>query len=150
MNRLFSFRHVALAAAALTILGTGFRAPAAHSVPFQGQADVVLTSTQPPLTAAGTGKATHLGRFTRTETIYPNPDNPTFTGTLEFIAANGDKLCASMSGQFTSPTGDRAEGTYTFTGGTGRFKNATGSAVFEVSPDGVPNFDVTFSGTIQY
>ena len=95
MNLLHSFRHLALAIAALTILGIGYRVSAAHAVPFKGRADVVLTSFVPPLTAIGTGKATHLGPFTRTETINPNPDG-TFTGKIEFIADNGDKLCADF------------------------------------------------------
>jgi hypothetical protein len=95
------------------------------------------------------GKATHLGRFTRTETIVVNPADGTFTATLAFTAANGDQLYADAAGRFTSATGDRAEGTYVFTGGTGRFQNASGQAAFEIKPDEV-GFDVTFKGTIQY
>jgi hypothetical protein len=101
------------------------------------------------ITASATGQATHLGRFTRTETLIVNLSEGTFTGTVEFTAANGDQLKADVAGHFTSPTGDRAEGTYVFTGGTGRFQNASGEAAFEVAPDGM-EFDVTFNGTIQY
>jgi hypothetical protein len=54
-----------------------------------------------------------------------------------------------VEGHFTSPTGESAEGTYVFTGGTGRFQNASGVAAFEITLDGM-NFDVSFSGTIQY
>ena len=102
-----------------------------------------------PFTASATGQATHLGRFTRTETVLIDLSNGTFTGTLVFIAANGDRLKADATGHLTSPTGDSAEGTYVFTGGTGRFQNASGQASFEVAADGL-NFDVTFNGTIQY
>jgi len=155
MNYLVSFRQVAFAVAALTVVGLGLRTSAAPPVPFQGRANLVITSVEdvPPftrtLTASATGQATHLGRFTRTETVVANLATGTFTGSQVFIAANGDQLNADIAGQFTSPTGDSAEGTYAFTGGTGRFQNATGQAAFQVTPDG-PGFDVTFKGTIQY
>ena len=59
------------------------------------------------------------------------------------------QLYADAVGHFTSPNGESAEGTYVFTGGTGRFQNASGEAEFTVKPDEV-GFDVTFKGTIQY
>jgi hypothetical protein len=141
-------RPMAFTVAALLVLGAGFPAFAARPVPFQGRADLVITNPQ-PLTAFARGNATHLGRFTRTETIVVNPNTGTFTGTLVFTAANGDRLYAEADGHFTSPNGDSAEGTYLFTGGTGRFQNASGQAEFTVKPDQV-GFDVTFKGTIQY
>ncbi len=141
MNRLLSFRQLAFSATALTILGLCLTASAASPVPFRGRADVMITGAQeiPPatrvLTAFATGEATHLGRFTRTETVIVDLSNGTFTGKLEFTAANGDQLRADVEGHFTSPTGDSAEGTYVFTGGTGRFRNASGGAEFEITPD---------------
>ncbi len=155
MNRLLSFRQFAFSATVFTILGLCFSASAAPPVPFRGRADLVLTGAEdlPPasrrLTAAATGQATHLGRFTRTETLFVNLSNGSFIGTLVFTAANGDRLNADVEGQFTSPTGDSALGTYVFTSGTGRFQNASGRAAFEVKPDEV-GFDVTFKGKIQY
>ncbi|HEX2476147.1 MAG TPA: hypothetical protein VHK01_15455 [Lacipirellulaceae bacterium] len=155
MNRLLSFRQLAFSATALTILGLCPTASAAPPVPFRGRADLVVTGAEdlPPasrrLTASATGQATHLGRFTRTETVIVDLSTGAFTGTLEFVAANGDRLNADVEGHFTSPTGESAEGTYVFTGGTGRFQNASGVAAFEITPDGM-NFDVSFSGTIQY
>jgi hypothetical protein len=154
MNLMSSFRRLALAAALLTVLGIGLTATAAQPVPFQGRADVSITSvvdTLPirVLTASATGEATHLGRFTRTETLTINLLTGTFTGSLTFTAANGDQLKADIAGHFTSPTGDSAEGTYAFTGGTGRFQNAQGNAAFVAASNGM-SFDVTFSGTIQY
>jgi hypothetical protein len=154
MNLMFSFRQLAVAMASLMVLGRGLNATAAHPVPFQGRAEASITGVvdTPPatrkLTASATGQATHLGRFTRTETLVINLATGTFTGTLAFTAANGDLLKADVAGHFTSPTGDSAEGTYVFTGGTGRFQNASGQAVFEATADG-PGFDVTFKGTIQ-
>jgi len=155
MNRFMSFRHVAIAVAALVVLGLGLPATAAHPVPFQGRADLAITGFQdfPPatrvLTASAIGQATHLGRFTRTETITADLSTGAFTGTLVFIAANGDQLNANVIGQF-SPTFDSAEGTYVFTGApNGRFRNASGQAAFKVTSDGT-GFHVTFNGTIQY
>jgi len=156
MNYFMSFRHGEIAVAALIVLGLGLSATAANPVPFQGRADLAITGVQDllpatrVLTASATGQATHLGRFTRTETITADLSTGTFTGTLVFIAANGDQLKASMTGHFTSPTGDSAEGTYVFTGApTGRFQNASGQAAFVVTSDGA-GFHVTFNGSIQY
>jgi hypothetical protein len=143
------------AVAALTVLGIGLPALAAPPVPFKGRADLVVTGQEflPPasvrLTGSATGQATHLGRFTRTETIVVNLANGTFTGTLLFTAANGDQLKADVAGHFTSLNGESAVGTYVFTGGSGRFQNAAGQAAFEATADGM-GFDVTFKGTIQY
>jgi hypothetical protein len=146
---------MAFAVAALTILGLDRSASAAPPVPFKGRANVVVTGqellsqTSVRLTGSATGQATHLGRFTRTETLVVNLLTGTFTGTLEFIAANGDRLTADVAGHFTSPNLDAAVGTYEFTGGTGRFQNASGQAAFEAKADGA-GFDVKFSGSIQY
>ena len=65
-----------------------------------------------------------------------------------FSAASGDELFADFTGAFTSPT--TAEGTYTFTGGTGRFLNATGSATFSAVGVAPGRFRITFQGQIQY
>lgn len=58
---------------------------------------------------------------------------PTLTGTNEFTAANGDKLYATHSGVSGAPdaTGSVTfSGEYKFTGGTGKFEGASGSADF--------------------
>jgi len=125
---------------------------ATDQVPFTGSAVGAIVSAVPgdegvELTVAATGKATHLGKFTREEEVLLNPDTGAISGTIIFTAANGDQLICEAEGGFTSPT--TATGTYTFTGGTGRFKNATGEAEFFVTtPDGV-HFTVEFSGTIS-
>ena len=83
------------------------------------------------VTATGSGEATHLGRYTVTYEV--QVDLPTGTGTglsARYVAANGDSLFAEGSGQAT-PTEDPSVfvvvETYTITGGTGRFIDATGS-----------------------
>ena len=117
--------------------------------PFQGAAAGMVAGVIPPngLVIEATGTATHLGRFTREELLFLGPDG-SLAGTIVFTAANGDELWADVDGGFISPT--TAVGTYTFTGGTGRFRGATGGAVFEaVTPDGV-HVQAAFDGTIRY
>lgn len=93
--------------------------------PFRGSAHGMVTGVAPPneLIIEATGTVTHLGRFTREERLFLNGDG-SFSGTIVFTAANGDELWAAFDGAFASAT--TAEGTYTFTGGTGRFADATG------------------------
>jgi hypothetical protein len=117
--------------------------------PFRGTAtgEVTGVGESGELIITYTGQATHLGNFTREERLFLNPDG-TFTGTMVFTAANGDELWVEFTGAFVSPT--TAVGSYTFVGGTGRFRDATGSAEFEaVTPDGV-NVTATFEGTINF
>lgn len=151
MNRLLSLRMATLTLATLTTLGLALPASATPPRPFKGYANAVITSppTSPTLiTASATGEATHLGAFTRTETLVLNPATGAFRGTLVFTADNGDRLCASFMGNFT-PLGT-AVGRYAFTGGSGRFRNATGGADFTAVPAGPGRFTITFQGTIQY
>src|SRR5262245_7845191 len=95
--------------------------------PFRGSAAGIGTGVVPPngLVIEYTGTATHLGRFTREERLFLNPDG-SLTGTMVFTAANGDELWLDFEGALTSPT--TAGGTYTFTGGTGRFQSASGAS----------------------
>jgi hypothetical protein len=154
MNRFFSLRRVAPALAALAILGFALPVSAHKPRPFRGHAEETITDETPVgpglvgLIFEGKGKATHLGRFTSFETVLFDMGNGTLLGTRVFIAANGDRLYADVEGAFTSAT--TAEGTFTFTGGTGRFRNASGEADFEaVTPDGI-EIELTFEGTIKY
>jgi hypothetical protein len=114
---------------------------------------LVITSSAPAsdglhLTVAGEGNATHLGRFTHDENAVVYQDG-TVKSTVVWTAANGDQLFVSGVAQFTSPT--TAEGTYTLTGGTGRFRNATGTIDFQaiVASDGV-HVAITYQGTIRF
>ena len=79
----------------------------------------------------GSGNATHLGMFTNTGKVSFTPDasNPNIlhpSGGGVFTAANGDKLnFVIISGTLDLTTGIGI-GDFEFTGGTGRFANATG------------------------
>ena len=125
---------------------------ATDSVPFKGRADGAIVASAPDpagllIRVLAEGEATHLGRFSREEVVLLNPVNGSIAGTVVFVAANGDQLSGVLAGQFTSAT--TVAGTYTFTGGTGRFQNATGEADFSLStPDGV-HFTVQFAGTLS-
>jgi hypothetical protein len=99
------------------------------------------------IVATGSGEATHLGRYTRTERLTLNPSAGTIAGTIVFTSANGDELWCDVSGGFTGP--NTLSGTYTFTGGTGRFANADGEADFNVTQSDPINFTVSFQGTID-
>jgi len=138
---------------ALALVFTALAVPAASAAdrPFKGHASGVIQAFPDPIAGTPgvvqyTGQATHLGRFTRTE--YFNFDGfGGIFGTMFFTAANGDRLDLNFDGQFTPPT---AEGTYEITGGTGRFRDAAGTADFRavLGPEG--RVEVDFAGSIRY
>jgi hypothetical protein len=135
-----------------TLMLVSHSARAGDQVPFKGEVKgaAVMMAPDPAgvvLTLQASGRATHLGYCTRQEVLLFNPASGTLAGTMVFTAANGDQLFAIVAGGFTSPT--TAIGTYSFTGGTGRFSNSSGSAGFEVTtPDGI-NFVAEFDGRIS-
>ena len=121
--------------------------------PFRGHAaEMIIDVTPKPeglqVTATGEGQATHLGRFTRLGVVVIHADG-SVAGTVVFTAANGDQLFMDVIG--LPSTTASIGGTYTFTGGTGRFGNASGGADFVgvIAPDGT-HITVAFEGTIQY
>jgi hypothetical protein len=145
-------RYLTRALAAFAFAVAPYCVWAQESVPFKGSAAGAIVSATPGpggllATILASGLATQLGQFTREESVLLNPATGTIAGTLTFIAANGDQLSAVVAGQFTSP--ETVVGTYTFTGGTGRFKNALGAADFSLAtPDGV-HFTVEFDGSVS-
>jgi hypothetical protein len=137
---------------ALALLGCITQATAAKEVPMKGDGSGMITSVTPgpngvEITARGEGEATHLGKLTREESILLNPTTGTATGTIVFTAADGSELYCEFSGGFTGA--NTLGGTYTFTGGTGRFENADGSALFVVTQSDMVNFTFQFEGTID-
>lgn len=87
------------------------------------------------LPGRGVCRLTHLGKTTYAEDLLVDFTGDPFvgTGTRVFIAANGDELRATEETATPGP-GNNPEfissGTFTFDGGTGRFRDATGSARF--------------------
>jgi hypothetical protein len=109
---------------------------AANETPFRGTVQAVETQVVvfPTLSVngIGSGNATHLGNFTMTYKAQVNLLTRVGMGSIEFIAANGDRVFADFVGQST-PTGTpnvvSIVETATITGGTGRFAGATGTFV---------------------
>ena len=106
-----------------------------ETVPFKAKYDAHVVSVGPGpgcdarLYLEGAGTGTHLGNFTITLGFCGRADGTLDTGTGTFVAANGDLLYITFHGvsdgghpilHFTSYV--------TFTGGTGRFEGATGTA----------------------
>jgi hypothetical protein len=150
MRTKWTQRAACLVMVLTAILGMALQASAGDAVPMKGRAAVVITGPGPEgigLAASGVGEATHLGRFTRTENVIIHDDG-TIDGKIHFTAANGDRLCVEFVGAFTSPT--TAEGTYTFTGGSGRFSDASGEADFTAETADGLHFSVEFEGTISF
>jgi hypothetical protein len=104
----------------------------------------------------GSGNATHLGMFTNTGEVSftPDPSNPNIlhpSGGGVFTAANGDKLnFVIVSGALDLTTGIGI-GDFAFTGGTGRFANATGLTHGVVQQNVVTGaYELTLVGKIDY
>ena len=113
-------------------------------------------------TTTGTGTASPMGAVSlmATDCITPNPRSFGFAfskGKLTLTATNGDEIRASYSGTFlplphSIPfTLYTISGTFTVTGGTGRFSNATGSGDLH----GIENIltrqgQLDATGTISY
>ena len=139
--------------ALLLTLSLGFSpALAADQVPLKGNGQGAIVGATPvpaglALSVVAAGQATHLGNFSRVENLLFNPTAGTLAGTIVFTAANGDQLAGIVSGSFIAQT--TAAGAYTFTGGTGRFQNAAGSASFVVSTSDGVHFTVEFQGTLS-
>ena len=86
------------------------------------------------VTASGSGNASQLGRFTVSYAVEVNLVTIAGIGSAEFVAANGDSIYATGTGQATE-TGtpgvfDIVEN-YTITGGTGRFAGASGTITLD-------------------
>ena len=152
MLKIHSWRTASLAMALTAIVGLALPAPGDDGRPFRGHEDAVIISARPVadvllVTITTTGQATHLGRFTRLTSSVFHADGSS-EGTSVFTAANGDQLFA----EFEAPpiSHGTLRGTGTFTGGTGRFSDASGGAYFVAvfAPDGSPTVD--FGGIIQY
>jgi hypothetical protein len=126
--------------AALMVVSLSSFAWAKQQVPIKGEFTTQFSFTSPPpvaqLTLSGGGWVSHLGKATCSslnEVVdFTQQPLPTMTGTLTLTAANGDTLTGEMDA-VAIPAEDGSItffGTLTFTGGTGRFAGATGTAEF--------------------
>jgi hypothetical protein len=111
-------------------------------------------------TISGTGQATHMGKVSITSRdciTFMSATTFTFGSTeLVLIAANGDKISATYTGTFEIEDGVGViTGTYTITGGSGRFSGATGRGTVQGLETLNPTTfqgqgQVQLTGTISY
>jgi hypothetical protein len=145
----------------LIVLALAAEAPAKESRPFRGSGEAVWDNIFNALTATanfrGIAQVTHLGRVQQQGTLVleaPNA-NGLFPGhgSVTLTAANGDSLTFDYEGLLNPVTGE-GNGTLTFTGGTGRFADATGNATFRARINlGLPAnqpMTVELSGRLAY
>lgn len=130
--------HLLMAALLVTaaLAGPG---SANREVPFRGSLEGFYTSVpgaQPAIVSAA-GEASLIGRFTFALEAEVTPDASSAFGTVEFIAANGDRIFGEFTGVATliAPPIILIEENVTVTGGTGRFAGATGNLLIERSID---------------
>ena len=144
----------------LLLCGLAAPAAAADQVPFTATGTAVITGvTHLPggltqLDASVSGNATHLGNVTVPLTRTQDHQGNLVTTTV-FLGANGtDSVFLTVSGHFASPKGSSclliSTGTYTVTGGTGAFANATGSGTISTEIDQCAGTATgTYTGTIS-
>jgi hypothetical protein len=144
----------------LTLCGLAAPAAAADQVPFTITGGGTVTGvthlpgglTQVDFSTSGT--ATHLGNFTGPLTRLQNHQG-NFSSTAVLVAANGtDSVFLTISGTFESARGDKclaiSTGTFTVTGGTGAFANATGGGTSITQFDQCTGAGTgTYTGTIS-
>jgi hypothetical protein len=112
------------------------RAVAEEQSPIKGSIQgVEIGDVQFPLLfvdGSGSGRATHLGRFTVTYEVEVDLLTRETFGSSLFTAANGDSLTTDLTGLGTpteNPDVHIIVEVHTITGGTGRFAGATGSFI---------------------
>jgi hypothetical protein len=131
----------------------GAAAPADHQVPFHLSGAGHLDLATGNFTASG--EATQLGDWTNSGNVQFTPvvvngvPQIHAVGHANFEAANGDTLSMAIDG-FADPTTGHATATFTVTGGTGRFRNATGTEHAELDQNfSTGAFTFTLDGTIS-
>ena len=114
-------------------------AVAQQELPLKGTlTGVEIDQFEPPNTivvnGTGSGNATHLGLFTVEYEVTVNLATGAGPASAHFVSANGDSLFCEGYGQATDtaiPGVVMITESYTITGGTGRFANATGALTVE-------------------
>src|SRR5215510_7842242 len=155
---------IAAILSAVVLAGVFPVAFASHSTPLKGSmagSGVATSQTTNSLTA--TGHLSHLGRLTLvgTTSVTGASDCGGFVGTEQdtITSQNGDKIFVSGNGVScpisTSPLMFQDTVTFSVTGGTGRFANASGSGAVHttiviISQTGDSTFTATIDGTITF
>jgi hypothetical protein len=148
-------KFVILVLGLLAILGAFPAAFATHSVPFNGSGSGTFTDTSPTtVLITGTGYYDHLGltnlRFPSTITGQAACGGFTATEQDTYTGANGDSIFQTVHDTIcptSAPNAFTLSGSFTITGGTGRFVGATGSGTVQASITFTSATTGTFSGT---
>lgn len=106
----------------------------------------------------GAGEATHLGSFTWASVEFVNfkdfPPKVTVVATFTMTASDGDELFGEYNTVGLANDEGNLEilGVLSFTGGTGRFEDATGGGLLQATAFFAPGlpFEGELSGTIDY
>ena len=161
--------RLSLLAYSLLVMSVTFPSPASaeNPRPFKArvtaQWDNIFAALPPTLEGAGlanflgTGQVTHLGKAGQAGslTLEEPDDTGAFpgSGSVTMTAANGDTLTFDYVGYLNPATGEGI-GTFKFTGGTGRFANASGCGTFDalidVSQPVAQAMSVVLDGQISY
>jgi hypothetical protein len=144
---------------ALGTIGVGaYSAYAKNTVPFKASISGTASATSTGFDLTGTGNAAHLGNSTYDGTVTTsNAGNGCISAPAveTLTAANGDSLFLTCTDLVVCPTTNPGElgghGTWTVTGGTGRFSGASGQGTDDTLANpsqGV--FSKTLTGSISY
>jgi hypothetical protein len=156
-NRTVSPRCWLIALIITTLLGSGVTVRAAETVRFKGTGEgsrqIIITPLLSIIASFDAeGEFTHFGTSTiHADMLFLPNLNDTLhgTGSLTFTVADGDTAEMDVEGDLNTTTG-RIVGTFTITGGSGKFVNATGHGTFDGNEDAQGNFKVTLTGVITY
>jgi hypothetical protein len=131
-----------------------------QSVPFQGHVTATWDNIfnglfAPPANFEGGGPVSHMGNTTQSGTLFLEPPDANLMapgyGSVTIIAANGDSVTFEYEGVLNAGTGE-GTGSFTFTSGTGRFANVSGTfdALIDLSFATDQPMTVTLNGSISY
>jgi hypothetical protein len=129
----------------------------AHARPFHAKdtGNVVINGDLgigTTIEASASGQATHLGAFTLHDTstvVGADGAIRYIEGGADLEMKNGDHLCASFTGTVDLAT-FTATVTFEWTGGTGRFADATGTTVWHISLNPDLTYTAVADGVIRY
>lgn len=154
-------RRIALAVLALcAMLVAGPRQATATSlVPFHATITETYVVNTPPcqssapvtICSMGTGQATHLGEIREVAVVESSPGacHVAERRTTTLTAVNGDQIVLDATGQ-NCRTESTASDAYTVTGGTGRYRGATGQGTINVTfSPAIRAAVVTIDGTLS-